>query len=128
MVSKRTLPGLTLAALLCLPAASHAITAKQLLDTCEAVEAYCLGFVSGHIDLHMSLVAKGLVNDRAFCWPSGASYDQGRLIFLKWARGNPEHLHVPAADMVSLALIASFPCATPTPEPTPLPRSQRRGF
>ena len=46
-----------------------------------------------------------------FCPPStGASYDQLRLVFIKWARDHPEEMHKGSRATVLMALAGAFPC------------------
>jgi hypothetical protein len=72
--------------------------------------SHCYGFMKGVGDAYAIALAKAGVAP-GFC-PPGAhlSGEQSRLVFMEWARENPEQLDKSAAAVVTEALIATFPC------------------
>ncbi len=86
----------------------------ELLRACEgrgdlADISYCAGYLGGFNDLNA--LTGGLAGWSFFCPPStGASNDQLRLVFIKWARDHPEELNKGSRATVLMALAGAFPC------------------
>jgi Ssp1 endopeptidase immunity protein Rap1a len=67
---------------------------------------YLQGFVAG---IEAGDGSK-LRDKRIWCFPEGATVNQGRLIVEKHMRDYPQTLHQDAAMIVAAALMFAFPC------------------
>ena len=71
---------------------------------------YCAGYLDGMIDM-ATLMQATVPGAAPFCPPkTGISLVQARLIFIKWAKDNPDQLHNSGRVSAVLALRAAFPC------------------
>ena len=90
-------------------------TAGGVLSDCEskkAVEqAYCMTYLAGISDAHNALVFWKNLGEPKFCAPKGATQNQLREVFIKYANENPQSLHLAAASVVMNAFYKEFPCA-----------------
>jgi len=106
----RPLPSLLLLAAL-LPFLAHAAeppapnaVARPGIDErpCRLRDDYCRGYVSG---LLASLNASGKV-----CLPEAIPGPQVENTVRQWLAGNPQFLSQAGADLITSALVKSFPC------------------
>lgn len=89
-------------------------TAGAVLSDCEskkAVEqAYCMTYLAGISDAHNALVYWKNLQEPKFCAPKGATQDQLRKVFTKYANENPQSLQLAAVSLVMNAFYTAFPC------------------
>lgn len=80
---------------------------------------YCQGFIVSAGQYHRALTAEGGAQRPIFCLPNPSpSFDQFRLAFVAWARGNPQHGTEPAIDGLARFAAATYPClAAPAAPP-----------
>lgn len=72
--------------------------------------SFCLGFISGVVDIRAIAVAGG-AQKGPYCIPeSGVTSYQLARIVLKYGNDHPEELHYAAALLVFNALSKAFPC------------------
>lgn len=92
-------------------------TAADLMRTCKAAEgeyltgtgnAYnrgmCWGYLQGMWD------GFSFLEQKYACIPKGVTWDQMRLIVLKWGADHPAELHQDASFAYIAALLSAFPC------------------
>jgi hypothetical protein len=83
---------------------------SQLLQFCEstaAVEkAHCEGYLGGVA----TALADPQMSKVRLCLPEGATHSQLRLIYVKFARDNPQILHYAASATAAFAFEKAFPC------------------
>ena len=91
---------------------------NELLGECTTSEsdpAYsrkylaCLGYISGAIDQHESLVSVGRAQ-RQFCLRPNVNLGQLADIVVIWLQRNPENRDLTASFLITLALQDAFPC------------------
>jgi hypothetical protein len=74
----------------------------------------CISYLKGYIDSATYLAAINKAWDReelAYCgMPPYMEAEQARLIFLEYAKSNPNELHKSEHQMVFLALASAFSC------------------
>jgi hypothetical protein len=71
---------------------------------------YCSGYIHGASDAAQSTVRALGKKNGPFCLPRDASGSQIVDVVIKYLRDHPEERHYFAADEVTLALVAAFPC------------------
>ncbi|MBT5229726.1 MAG: hypothetical protein HOM11_05560 [Methylococcales bacterium] len=105
--------------LLVLPHLSHAISAKQLSQSCQP-EAHdsdlqtfhksgCVFFIRGVIDTHETFTAIKRVKP-VFCEPDNLTFATIESVFNHWMELNEDKQAWTAADAVLSALAERFPC------------------
>lgn len=119
----RSLTGcLAIAAILAVAYAhtARAFTGYELLEKCEATESLgivrysmdqsaCLGFINGVFDgASAALVLRNA--PQLFCPAQNVQIGQMQLIYVNWARRNPQYLGRSAATAVLAAFADAFPC------------------
>ena len=82
-------------------------TGNQLLDECQTDPsspklAACLGYIMGFVD--------ALEGGHSFCADVGVTAEQFKDVVKFYLRDHPETRHLPAADLVIVALQEKFPC------------------
>lgn len=79
--------------------------AEELADTSS-----CLGYIEGIQQFqHVVIGLRGL--EPLFCEPyRTGSYDQLRMVLVKWLKENPEQLHRDARIVAAAAYMQAFPC------------------
>jgi hypothetical protein len=99
---------------------AQAFTGYELLEKCEATEnlgavkysmdqTYCLQFVHGVFDgASAALTLRDA--SQLFCPAQGVQIGQMQLIYVNWARRNPQYLGRGAATAVLAAFADAFPC------------------
>jgi hypothetical protein len=92
-----------------------ASNAEQLLKYCESSSDYCNGYIAGFYD-GRTTSDYGIKEYKA-CFPTesgglnlAVSYEQMRLVFIKWAKDNPEKLHYDDWQAVREAFAKAWPC------------------
>lgn len=70
---------------------------------------FCYGYISGFLDGMMPLLLMSMKGPY-ICPPDGATFNQLRKVFLKWAAENPERLHEEIRFGFSSAFAKAFPC------------------
>lgn len=77
-------------------------------DSSSLAATYCEYYFAGLIEgATMTGLSSG---SKPFCPPTGTRASQARLIFLNYARENPETLHLPSAQVSISALSEKWPC------------------
>jgi hypothetical protein len=93
-------------------------TGIDLLKQCENNTPICNGFVVGVVDTSQ-LIKNGATIDEIslggshWCLPAGVTWEQDRLILVKWLKDHPENLHYAAPSLVAAAYAEAFPCKKP---------------
>ncbi|MBX7249313.1 MAG: hypothetical protein K1X35_09775 [Caulobacteraceae bacterium] len=94
-------------------AAGH-VSAQQLLRACQAdpeeEKSFCMAYVLGVADGHMSLQAAAPDMVKFFCLPAGVSAGRIVEVTVGYLTAHPADLHYAAADEVALALHDAFAC------------------
>ncbi|MHB1220179.1 MAG: Rap1a/Tai family immunity protein [Alphaproteobacteria bacterium] len=105
--------------------------AMDLVGNCKSIDdrtnrggiqdAYNEGYKDGNCWGYLQGVLEGfnfLGPMPGICIPAGGiTFDQIRLVYLKWATEHPEKLHENARLTVYVSMAAAFPCAeTPAPK------------
>jgi len=86
-------------------------TGTQLRGVCDAPRPeYCWGYVNGVVDAYVKMVLLDNIKRSVWCFPKNYTVKQGTLVLKKWLEDNPDKLHLPARDIVSLAFIEAFEC------------------
>jgi hypothetical protein len=89
-------------------------TVEQLLFYCDSQIltniAYCRGIIDT-LSTTVSVLLEERQDTKKICYAEDVSYDQIRLVFIKWAKAHPENLHKAASFSVYDALAEYFPCA-----------------
>lgn len=78
---------------------------KGNLDETYAV-GECLGRIEGFVAGLRAFAGKGA----PLCLPAGLSAEQGRAVFMKWAKANPQQWDRPWARGIAAALAEAYPC------------------
>jgi len=87
------------------PAKTAAIyDANEILFSCEQGHLRCIYYLAGVQDAWNNLDAK------KYCMPDGVKLAELKEVFIKYARGNPEKLHLAASSVVTSAFNKAFPC------------------
>jgi Rap1a immunity proteins len=75
----------------------------------DAAEGFCLGYMTGAMQLYRAAAASP--NVKNFVCPGRVvTRAEMRDVFLEWAAANPERLNEPAVDSLLRAAVAKFPC------------------
>jgi Rap1a immunity proteins len=94
------------------PPFNTAYTVGGLLRQCDNLNplniAYCMGVMDGSGTLAIILAQQGRAKE--LCYTDEVTFEQLRLVFIKWAKDHPEKLHSSASFGVVEALTTSFPC------------------
>jgi hypothetical protein len=78
------------------------MTVQELYDHCsDTTETQCMLYLGG--------LWEGLMIAKKVCG-EGVTWGQMRLVFLKWAKQNPEHLNEDMGLGAALSLFLAFPC------------------
>lgn len=109
--------------LIALSSICFALTGQELLRDCERAgqlggsleTGRCVSYIDGVIDAKASAAldyySRTGKTAPPFCLPtSQLTFDQIRLIYSKFARDNPQDLHLPADRLLIRSLANAFPC------------------
>jgi len=97
----------------------QARSAQDLMDICTLEEsnpdywearAFCFGFFQGGVQFHHALTS-GEAFDAIACPGPDATVEAAVIVFVDYARANPQHLEEPAMDMIFRAVGTEWPCS-----------------
>ncbi len=91
---------------------------SDLLRDCQTVKEFghrefllgCERYVVGVLDSYQVATVLLKPSIKAFCLPKGGTTDQMIKVVIKYLENHPEQLHLPAANVIYLALDDAFPC------------------
>jgi hypothetical protein len=113
------LPTILVAAVLGTIATAHAapLTGYQLYKQCisgkPAELAFCVGYVGGTTD--------ALIQEDTICGAGNTLVLQNLMVFMKWARENPEYLSKESSLVVTASIRAAYPCTEAAPPASSVP-------
>jgi len=94
------------------PVNSKATTGVEMIQQCESKDSYrmaCGGYLAG-VAGTMSTYEQLNMTSVAVCFPETFTKEQLRLVYLNWAKSNPDYLHMNASALAILAFLEAFPC------------------
>ena len=87
------------------PAKSAAIyDANEILFSCEQGHLRCIYYLAGVRDVWNDLDSK------KYCMPDDVKLAELKEVFIKYAKENPEKLHLAASNVTINAFVDAFPC------------------
>jgi hypothetical protein len=97
------------------PPFNTAYTVCGLLNHCDNSNPLNIAYCRGVMDVSGTTLAILLAQQgraKELCYTDEVTYEQLRLVFIKWAKDHPEKLHGSASFGVVEALTESFACPT----------------
>lgn len=80
----------------------------------SAQQIFCMTYIRGAFDMRFMMIRLNPSITQPlpmqFCPPNGATYDQMRLVWVKWLDEHPERHHEAAMTTLTVALNRAFPC------------------
>ena len=70
----------------------------------------CTSIIIGVYQAHATIFKNPSLSSYFFCTPRGVTWEQMRLVVLKWLQNHPESLHKPSGHLILTALASAFPC------------------
>jgi len=92
------------------------LNGTTLLDECVRDTPFCNGYIIGAqeitqgVDGRLKTTAMNQYRDVSWCVPKGATYQQMRLVLIKWMQENPKVLHLATPSLVAAAFTDAWPC------------------
>ncbi len=94
------------------PVNSQAQTGIEMIQQCESKDSYrmaCGGFLYG-VAGTMTTYEQLNMTSVPVCLPEVFTQEQLRLVYIDWAKSNPDYLHMNAPVPAIMAILEAFHC------------------